>query len=66
MEECGGLHTVADYIETGRQTIATYVATRLILDECRQGKRKQGAVPHCWWWEQKMDLDVTGATESDE
>ena len=45
LEECG-LRTVTDYIETRRQTITTYVATRPILDECRQGERKRGAVPH--------------------
>ncbi len=45
LEECG-LCTVADYIKTRWQTITTYVATRLILDKCRQGERRQGAVPH--------------------
>ena len=45
LEECG-LRTVAEYIETRRQTIAMYVATRPILDECRQGEWKRGAVPH--------------------
>jgi len=42
------------------------VATRTILTECRQGERKRGAVPHRWWWEQQMDLDVNDATGSDE
>jgi len=46
--------------------IAVYVATRPILIECRQGERKRGAVPYCWWWEQQMDLDVNDATGSDE
>ncbi len=65
LEECE-LRTVADYIATRRQTIVTYVATRPILDDCRQGKRKRGAVPHRWWWEQQMDLDVADATGSDD
>jgi len=43
-----------------------YVTTRPILTECRQGERKRGAVPHRWWWEQQMDLDVNDATGSDE
>jgi hypothetical protein len=43
-----------------------YVATRPILTECRQGERKRGAVPHRWWWEQQMDLDVNETTGSDE
>ncbi len=65
LEECG-LRTVAQYIDTSQQTIATYAATRPILDKCRQGERRRGAVPHRWWWEQKMDLDVADATGSDE
>jgi hypothetical protein len=32
---------------------------------CRQGERKRGAVPHRWWGEQQMDLDVNDATGSD-
>jgi hypothetical protein len=58
MEECR-LNTVEEYISVCRQTIAAYVATRLILHECRQGKRKRGAVPHRWEWKQPMDLDTT-------
>ena len=48
-----------------RQTITVYVATRPILIECRQGEQKRGAVPHHWWWEQPMDLDVSNAIGSD-
>jgi hypothetical protein len=49
-----------------RQTIVVYPATWPVLIECRQGKQKRGAVPHCWWWEQQMDLDVNDAIGSDE
>jgi hypothetical protein len=65
LEECG-MSTLEEYIAVRRQTIAMYVATRPILHECRQGKRKRGAVPHRWWWEQQMDLDVNETTGSDE
>ena len=65
LEECG-MSTLEEYITVRRQTIAVYVATRPILTECRQGERKRGAVPHRWWWEQQMDLDVNDATGSDE
>ncbi len=65
LEECG-LKTIAEYINVRWQTIAECVATRLILDECVQGKQKQGAIPHRWWWEQKMDLEVADATGLDE
>ena len=65
LEECG-LKTIAEYIDVRRQTIAENVVTRSILEECVQGERKRGAIPHRWWWEQKMDLDIADATGSDE
>ena len=49
-----------------RQAILVYVAAWLILEKCRQGKQKWGEILHCWWWEQKMDLDVPDATGLDE
>ncbi len=55
--ECG-MKTIEEYIQICRQMIAMYVATRLIFYECRQGECKRGAIPHRWWWEQPMDLDV--------
>jgi hypothetical protein len=60
LEECG-MSTLVEYITVCWQTIAVYVATRPVLTKCRQGKQKRGAVPHCWWWEQQMDLDVNNA-----
>jgi len=65
LEECG-MSTLEEYITVRRQTITVYVATCPILIGCRQGKRKRGAVPHRWWWEQQMDLDVNDAIGSDE
>jgi len=47
LEECG-MSTLVEYITVHWQTITVYVATRPILNECRQGKRKRGAVPHRW------------------
>ncbi len=60
LKECG-MKTMEEYIRIRRQTIATYVATRPILAECRRGERRRGAVPHQWWWELPMDLDVPDA-----
>ncbi len=57
LTECG-MKTMEEYILICRQTIATYVATRPILAECRRGESRRGAVPHQWWWELPMDLDV--------
>jgi hypothetical protein len=52
------MKTIAEYVQICRQTIAVDVATRPTLQECKQGERQRGAVPHRWWWEQPMDLDV--------
>jgi hypothetical protein len=60
LRECG-MKSIAEYIQIRRQTIAVYVATRPILQECRQGEQQSRAVPHRWWWEQPMDLDVPDA-----
>jgi hypothetical protein len=57
LQECG-MKTIMEYIQICRQMIGVYVATRPILQECRQGKQQRGTVPHRWWWEQPMDLDV--------
>ena len=59
---CWRMSTLVEYITICRQMITVYVATRPILNECRQGERKRGAVPHRWWWEQQMDLGVNDAT----
>jgi hypothetical protein len=56
LKECGTM--IEEYIQILRQMIAVYVATRPIFDKCRQGERKREAVPHRWWWDQPMDLDV--------
>ncbi len=65
LEECG-MRTLAEYIMVRPQTITVYVAALPILTECKKGEQKRGAVPHCWWWEQQMDLDGNDATGSDE
>jgi hypothetical protein len=57
LQECG-LKTMEEYIGFRWQTITVYVATRPILNKCRQGEQKRGAVPRLRWWEQPMDLDV--------
>ncbi len=62
LEECG-LRTIEEYINIRWQTIAVYVTPRPILDKCKQGVRKRGAVLRRWWWEQKMSLDVADAIE---
>jgi hypothetical protein len=60
LKECR-MKTMAEYIHICQQTIVVYVVTQPILQECRQGERQRGAVPHWWWWEQSMDLDIPDA-----
>jgi hypothetical protein len=60
LKECG-MKTMAEYVQIHQQTITVYIATQPILQECRQGKQQRGAVLHCLWWEQHMDLDVPDA-----
>ncbi len=63
MEECG-LHTIGEYIQKRRDTIAAYVVERSIFRNCMDSERKQGSVPRKWWWEQEMDLDAYDAIGS--
>ncbi len=65
LKECR-MKTMEEYILIHRQTVALYMATCPTLNECRWGKRKRGAIPRQWWWEQPMDLDVQDSTGSDE
>ncbi len=56
LEECE-MPSIAEYINKRRQTIAVYVATRPVLEECRQGERQRGSMRRQWWWEQPMEFD---------
>ena len=57
-----------EYIAVRPQIIAVYVATRPILTECRQGKRKRGQYrttgggSNGWTWTSTMHLDQTSAS----
>jgi hypothetical protein len=57
LKQCG-LHPVKDYIDTSCSTIAMYVVNRPIFRECQEGERMRGSMPHQWWWEQELGLDV--------
>jgi hypothetical protein len=68
LQECS-LRTIKDYIRKRRDTIAIYVATRPILEACRQGERQRGSMPRQWWWEQLITLgddDATGSEAQDD
>ena len=64
LKECG-MKTMEEYILIPWQMVALYMATCPTLTECRQGKQKRGAIPHRWWWEQPMDLDIHDPIGSD-
>ena len=64
LKECG-MKRMEEYILIRRQTVAEYVATRPILDECKRSERKRGAIPRQWWWEQPMDLEVDATGSED-
>ncbi len=61
LEKCSMTTITVYHIQSRRQTIAMYVATRPIFKACLQGKRRQGSMPHQWWWEQPMCLDAIDA-----
>ncbi len=63
LEECG-MVTIAAYIQSCRQTIAMYVATRPVFEACMKSEQRGGSMPHQWWWEQPMCLDAINATGS--
>ena len=48
-----GLLTIDEYIERRRETIVEYVATRPVLDLCRNERRRPGTTHHKrFWWDQ--------------
>ncbi len=59
------MSTIAAYIQSVRQTIATYVAMRPIFTASVKGERQQGSILRQWWWEQPMCLDSIDAIGSD-
>ena len=52
------LFTIREYIEVRRQTIANSIVDRPIFKLCLDQESVRGTVPHLWWWEQSMDIDL--------
>jgi hypothetical protein len=48
--EATGLYTLRHYIDVRRNTLITNIATRPILQLCRQAGRRSGSVPKAFWW----------------
>lgn len=49
---------MTEYIQRRRQSIASYIRDRPILNLCRRGVGLRGTSSHAWWWEQPMNLDL--------
>ena len=56
-----GLKTIKHYIDKRRNTIATTIQDRPILEECRRAERLTGTPCRLRWWQQR--LDYTGEEE---
>ena len=41
------------YVSCRQNTVAQYIATRLIVDLCMASKRSIGLRVEMWWWEQE-------------
>ena len=54
-----GLFTIREYIEMRRQTIANTIVDRPIFKLCLDQEPVRGTVPHLWWWEQSIDIDLS-------
>ena len=53
-----GLQEVETYVSRRQNTVAQYIATRLIMDLCLAAKRRPGPRVAMWWWKQEgMDLE---------
>ena len=60
LEECG-LKTMREYVDVRRNTVAEWVATRPIYEDCVGAERQRGSAPRKWWWEQELGLDSDDA-----
>jgi hypothetical protein len=56
LKECG-LQTMSEYVRRRRNSIAEYVATRPLLQTCKDGEPRRGTPHRLWWWEQEFSLD---------
>ena len=55
-----GFEGIGKYITRSQNTVAQYIATRLILDLCERSARRPEARVSWRWWEQP-GLDLEGA-----
>ena len=55
--EAAGLFTNEHYIGVRQKTLVDNVATRPILDLCRESERQTGSPQRLWWWTQSGLVD---------
>ena len=58
-----GFLTIKEYVRRRQNTVAKYIATKLLLDLCEGSERDHGAEVGIWWWEQAI-IDLVGAQET--
>ena len=54
-----GLQELKNYVSHHHNTVAQYIATRLIIDLCLVEKQRPETRVAMWWWE-KEGLDLEG------
>ena len=52
------MRTVREYVLTRRQTAATLVVGRPVLEECRRTKRRRGTATRPMWEDQDVDQEA--------
>ena len=60
--EAAGLHTIKQYINVHRQTIASFIVNRPIFDMCQRGSKKHSSSPSQFWCEQTFNLEEARAS----
>ncbi len=56
--DAAGLHTIAQYMDVRRQTVANFIVNRPIWELCAGAVRRRGSLIQPVWWDQPMDLDL--------
>ncbi len=58
MLDAAGLHTIAQYMDVHRQTVANFIVNRTIWELCAGAVRRRGLPIQLFWWDQPMDLEL--------
>jgi hypothetical protein len=56
--DAAGLHTIAQYMDVRRQTVANFIVNQPIWELYAGAVRRRGSPIQPFWWDQPMDLDL--------